>query len=170
MLTTTNYTPSDKEIADVALSLAVGTTPYGAVLATCEWLHSNLAYEPGTTKVSSSAIEAFKQRGGVCQDFAHIGIVMMRNLGIPVRYVSGYLHPQYDAPIGETVSGASHAWIEVWLDGWIPFDPTNGAPVEERHVTVAHGRDYGDVSPLRGVYHGGSLEDLQVSVDLTRLS
>ena len=89
----------------------------------------------------------------------------------PGAVPSGYLHPaEEDAPIGTTVAGESHAWFEAWLGAWMPYDPTNGAPVGSRHVVVAHGRDYGDVPPLKGVYHGGPAGDLDVKVELTRLA
>ena len=96
---------------------------------------------------------------------------MVRGLGIPARYTSGYLHPSdEDATIGEVTAGESHAWIEAWVGEWIALDPTSGDDVGSRHVVVAHGRDYGDVPPLKGVYHGGNAEALDVSVELTRLA
>ncbi len=90
---------------------------------------------------------------------------------MPCRYTSGYLHPSDDeAASGTTTAGESHAWIEAWLGEWLAFDPTSGSPVGPRHVVVAHGRDYGDVPPLKGVYHGGGAEALDVTVELTRLA
>jgi transglutaminase-like putative cysteine protease len=83
--------------------------------------------------------------------------------------VSGYLHPVPDADIGQEVTGESHAWVEVWLGSWWPYDPTNRTRVGERHVVVARGREYGDVPPLRGVYRGAGSQALGVQVDLTRL-
>jgi transglutaminase-like putative cysteine protease len=91
-------------------------------------------------------------------------------MGIPSRYVSGYLHPRSDATIGETVAGESHAWIEWWAGNWSRFDPTNGIPVGEQHVVVARGRDYADVPPLKGIYSGGAAGDLEVTVELTRMA
>jgi transglutaminase-like putative cysteine protease len=99
-----------------------------------------------------------------------VGIVLLRSLGIPARYVSGYLHPNADAAIGDRAIGQGHAWLEYWLGAWYPTDLTHGEEVGDRHVLVARGRDYADVSPFRGVYQGGRLETLDVTVDLIRLS
>jgi transglutaminase-like putative cysteine protease len=95
---------------------------------------------------------------------------MLRSIGIPSRYVSGYLHTKPDAGIGETVRGESHAWIAAWTGGWWGFDPTNDVEVGPRHIWVAIGRDYGDVSPLKGTYSGGNATAIEVSVDVTRLA
>ena len=166
-LTATTYAPFDEELAAIAHELQRGLAPCDVPEAVGEWLRSAIRYEPGTTGVSTAAVEAWRQGSGVCQDFAHLGLVLLRQLGIPARYTSGYLHPLPDAH-DETVRGASHAWIEAWIGRWSPFDPTNGEPVGDRHVVVAHGRDYADVAPLLGVYRGGGLDRLEVSVELTR--
>jgi transglutaminase-like putative cysteine protease len=129
-----------------------------------------MEYEKGSTTVTTTAPEALRAGSGVCQDFAHLGLALVRSLGVPARYTSGYLHPSDDAVIGEKTAGESHAWIEAWLGEWTPFDPTSGEAVGPRHVVVAHGRDYGDVPPLKGVYHGGAADALDVSVELTRLA
>jgi transglutaminase-like putative cysteine protease len=110
----------------------------------------------------------------VCQDFAHLTLAMLRAVGIPARYVSGYVHPSADAEIDVTVAGQSHAWLEAWLDGWRAVDPTSAQEVGVRHVLVARGRDYADVAPLRGLYHGGTSssgasQSVAVSVDITRV-
>ena len=170
LLVPTGYAPLDDDLADHARALGGHDAPAAAVEETCSWIRAAMRYEPGTTHVSTSGLEAWRQGSGVCQDFAHLALVLLRHLGIPARYTSGYLHPMADAPIGETVNGASHAWVEAWLGRWQPVDPTNGDPVGERHVTVARGRDYSDVSPLHGLYHGGALESLEVTVELTRLA
>jgi transglutaminase-like putative cysteine protease len=95
---------------------------------------------------------------------------MLRAVGLPARYVSGYLHPTPDAALGETVTGESHAWVEVWLGGWWAYEPTNGVLAGDRHVIVARGRDDGgDVTPLKGVYPGGGPQSLGVVVEVTRL-
>jgi transglutaminase-like putative cysteine protease len=91
-------------------------------------------------------------------------------MGIPARYVSGYLHPDEDARTGDVVSAESHAWVEAWLGDWAAFDPTNGAPVGHRHVVVARGREYSDVAPTRGVYTGAAAVGQDVTVEVTRLS
>ena len=118
----------------------------------------------------STAIEAFAAGRGVCQDFAHLALSMLRASGIPARYVSGYLHPDVHAEPGRTAVGQSHAWVEYWAGSWLPLDPTSGAEVAERHVVVARGRDYTDVPPLKGIYHGPPEAEMEVTVEVTRLS
>jgi transglutaminase-like putative cysteine protease len=145
-------------------------TEPAAARAVCEYLHSLVDYVPGVTSVHSGADEVWATRKGVCQDFAHLTLGALRSLGIPARYVSGYLHPKPDADLGETVEGQSHAWVEWWAGGWAPFDPTQASGVGEDHVVVARGRDYGDVSPLKGVYAGAAACELFVSVEVTRLA
>lgn len=99
------------------------------------------------------------------------GIVsLMRTAGLPARYVSGYLHPDPKASPGTTATGQSHAWVEYWAGSWTPLDPTSGAPVGERHVVVARGRDYADVPPLKGIYHGPPETVMNVTVNVTRLA
>ena len=95
----------------------------------------------------------------------------LRAVGLPARYVSGYLHPGgAEAAVGVTAIGESHAWVEVWLGSWWPWDVTGMVPVGERHVVVARGREYGDVPPLKGVYSGGGSQSLGVEVEVTRLA
>lgn len=106
----------------------------------------------------------------MCQDFTHVALGLLRARGIPARYVSGYLHPSSKAEPGQSVAGQSHAWIEAWVGDWMPFDPTNGSPVGERHVVVGRARDYADLPPLNGIFHGGPAKSLGVSVELTRLA
>jgi transglutaminase-like putative cysteine protease len=118
--------------------------------------------------VSTSAAEALAARRGVCQDFAHVFLARVRALGIPARYVSGYLHSAQDPTIGGTEKGESHAWAEAWMGDWVPVDPTSGEIPGLRHVLVARGRDYRDVAPLRGIYSGGAAHALDVEVELTR--
>jgi len=168
-LTPTIATPLDESLGAIAAELAKGILPYMAAEAVVAWVRSVMRYEPGTTGVSTSAVEAWIQGSGVCQDFAHLSLVLLRYLGIPARYISGYLHPQPGADT-KTVLGASHAWVEAWLGRWMPLDPTNEERVGERHIVVARGRDYSDVPPFLGVYHGGSLEQLEVIVELTRVA
>jgi transglutaminase-like putative cysteine protease len=137
-------------------------------VARVEWVRGRLRYEQGATTVSSSAADALAEGRGVCQDFAHLALALLRSAGIPARYVSGYLYPNEDGGAGE-VQGQSHAWIEAWVGDWAPFDPTSGTTPGERHVVVARGRDYADVAPLKGIYHGGPSDALHVVVALTRL-
>jgi transglutaminase-like putative cysteine protease len=169
-LAPTRYTTGDSDLAEVAESFGECRTPTEAVDAVGERVRKAMRYEIGSTRVSTSALEAWAQGRGVCQDFAHVGIVLLRDLGIPARYVSGYLHPHADATVGERAEGQGHAWIEYWLGAWYPTDLTHGEPVEHRHVTVARGRDYADVAPFRGLYQGGALAGLDVSVGLIRLN
>jgi transglutaminase-like putative cysteine protease len=169
-LDSTAYSPLDQEMRAVAEPFADAPTPRAAVEGIVAWLGGTMEYQKGSTTVATTAPEALRAGRGVCQDFAHVGLAMIRSLGIPGRYTSGYLHPSDDAPIGVAVSGDSHAWIEAWLGSWAPYDPTSGVPVETRHVVIAHGRDYADVPPLKGVYHGGPSEALDVHVELTRLA
>lgn len=170
LLATTAYTPSDERLCEVARELAAKSpTPSAAALQACTWVRDQLAYQPGSTSVSSSGLEALDHGAGVCQDFAHLSLGLLRTMGIPARYVSGYLHPFPDADVGQTINGQSHAWVEWWDGDWRPFDPTNGVPAGERHVVVGRGRDYADVTPLKGLFKGGPAESLGVEVELTRL-
>ncbi|GIT81585.1 hypothetical protein LLS1_32540 [Leifsonia sp. LS1] len=127
-----------------------------------------MEYVSGVTGVRTTAAEAWDARSGVCQDIAHVAIGALRSAGIPARYVSGYLHPKAEAAIGETVTGESHAWVEWFCGTWHGYDPTNGIEIGDRHVRVGHGRDYTDVTPLRGVYAGTGTSELFVSVSITR--
>jgi transglutaminase-like putative cysteine protease len=166
----TGYVPKHRELAAVARSLRTGRTPQETVLAVSQWVHGTLKYQRGTTGVHSSAIDAWQAGEGVCQDYAHLTLAMLRAVGVPARYVSGYLHTEPDAAVGETVVGESHAWVEAWTGDWWGFDPTNAIPIGHRHVWVATGRDYGDVSPLKGIYSGGAATAIEVTVDMTRLA
>ncbi len=145
-------------------------TPKAAADEICGIVRSQMRYDTGITGVHSRAEEAWSERGGVCQDFAHITIGALRTLGLPSRYVSGYLVPTRDSEVGETSVGESHAWIEYWDDGWVALDPTNGSPVGADHIVVARGRDYDDVPPFKGLYSGKATAALEVSVSITRLA
>jgi len=132
-----------------------------------EWntqMYEFFEYAPNTTKVDSPIDEALESRQGVCQDFAHIMIALVRQLKIPCRYVSGYLFHE-DAK-DRSPAGATHAWVEAYLGelGWVAFDPTNNLPGCERHIRVALGRDYADVPPTRGVHKGEAGSELSVMV------
>jgi transglutaminase-like putative cysteine protease len=143
----------------------------GFVLAAADIVHATFRYEKGATHVHSSILDAISTCAGVCQDFAHILLAIVRMRGIPGRYVSGYLVPRRTAEPGasveEVIGGqASHAWMEVFIPraGWFGLDPTLGRPVGLQHVRVAYGRDYGDVAPVRGVYKGHAGQRLAVDV------
>jgi transglutaminase-like putative cysteine protease len=170
LLADTPRTTVDETLRGRASQLAAGAAPRDAARAICDWVQETVAYVPGSTGVQTGAQEAWELRKGVCQDIAHLTAALLRAAGIPARYVSGYLHPRPEAEIGETVAGQSHAWVEWWCGGWEGYDPTNGVPTGERHVVVARGRDYQDVTPLKGVYHGATSSTLGVTVEVTRLS
>lgn len=170
ILAVTSLTAIDDELAGVAVDLASGLSPGQAAHAVAAWVQTNVEYVPGSTGVRTSAQEAWSLRKGVCQDIAHLTLGMLRSLGIPARYVSGYLYPRASGEVGDTIAGQSHAWVEWWVGDWTGFDPTNGVPAGLRHVIVARGRDYSDVTPLKGVYHGGPSTGLGVTVEITRLA
>lgn len=174
-LTSSDYvTCEDQRLIDAARGLnddlSESVTPASVVEAACEWTRANLVYEPGATDVRTTASGALDVGRGVCQDFVHVAIALLRACGIPARYASGYLHPNEDAELGDVVSGQSHAWLEAWLGDWYPVDPTSGADVGERHVLVARGRDYGDVTPLKGVFHGPPDLSVDVHVAIARVA
>jgi transglutaminase-like putative cysteine protease len=133
-------------------------------------VRSQVSYMAGATGVRTNAQEAWDQGQGVCQDMAHLTVALLREAGLPARYVSGYLHADPSAEPGQTAVGESHAWVEYWAGSWLPCDPTSGAPVAERHVVVARGRDYLDIPPLKGIYHGAPTSALDVTVEVTRLA
>jgi transglutaminase-like putative cysteine protease len=170
LLAPTPYTAQDEELAAQGRQFAAEhDNPADAVLAAMRWVHESLTYQPGVTGVHTSAAQSWQARLGVCQDFAHVALVVIRAMGVPARYVSGYLHTQKDAAIGDQVAGESHAWVEAWTGDWWGFDPTNNQEIGHRHIGVARGRDYADVAPLRGVHSGGGKATLDVEVSLTRL-
>ena len=170
VLVPTAYTPFSKRIERTARSLAKAHDPHEAVLATAKWVHNELRYVPGTTGVHSSGLDALAESNGVCQDFAHLTLMLLRSMGIPARYVSGYLHPNPDAATGEAVEGESHAWIQAWTGGGWNYDPTNDAEINEQYISVGFGRSYADVTPLKGIYLGRDSSDLDVVVEMTRLA
>ena len=132
-------------------------------------LHDEMTYAPGETSVSTSLMEVLEKRRGVCQDYAHLMIACLRSRGLAARYVSGYLRTVPAAGDKALVGAdASHAWVAVYcpLAGWVEFDPTNGVRADTDHITLAWGRDFSDVSPLRGVIVGGGQHQLSVSVSV----
>lgn len=170
VLSPTRYTPVSKRIDRVARHLAKGRDPHQAVLSAVEWVRNEMQYVPGTTGVHSSGLDALREGKGVCQDFAHLSLILLRAMGIPSRYVSGYLHPRHDAVIGEAVRGESHAWIQAWTGSWWDYDPTNDTEINEQYVSVGTGRSYADVTPLKGIYLGRGSSELDVVVEMTRLA
>jgi transglutaminase-like putative cysteine protease len=133
-------------------------------------IHRDFRYAPGTTNISTSVLEAFAARRGVCQDFAHIMLACLRSRGLAARYVSGYLRtiPPPGSDASFVGADASHAWVSVFCPpfGWIDLDPTNDVRVGTDHIVIAWGRDFGDVSPLRGVIVGGGRHRLSVRVSV----
>jgi transglutaminase-like putative cysteine protease len=170
VLRPTEYTPVSERVAAVGRRITKNHEPREAVVAAARWARGELDYIPGTTGVHSSGLDALEQGKGVCQDFAHLSLMVLRSMGIPARYVSGYLHPKRHAVVGKTVDGRSHAWIQAWTGGWWNYDPTNNTDITEQYISVGVGRDYSDVSPLKGVYSGEGATDLDVVVEVTRLA
>jgi transglutaminase-like putative cysteine protease len=155
-----------------APSFPAGRPLLEAVADLTRRIHADLAYDQEATVVSTPVDEVLRNRRGVCQDFAHLGIACLRAMGLAARYVSGYLATD-PAPGKPRLVGAdaSHAWVAAYCppSGWVAFDPTNNVIPDEKHITLAWGRDFGDVTPMRGVIVGGSRHDLRVSVDVARV-
>ena len=167
----TDRTSIAPALAEAAESHAVDAgDPHGAADAISAWVHGTMAYVPGATGVHTNAQESWDQKSGVCQDFSHLAIAMLRTAGIPARYVSGYLFPDPDAAPGTEAEGQSHAWVEYWAGAWFGLDATNLTVPGPRHVVVGRGRDYGDVLPHKGIYHGVPDSTLEVSVRFTRVA
>ncbi len=150
-------------------SFPTGRPLLEAITALNTRIHREFTFDARATSVSTPVEEVFAHRRGVCQDFAHLMLAALRTLGLPARYVSGYLETL--PPPGRTRlvgADASHAWVSVWCPGagWVDFDPTNDVLAGLRHITVAWGRDFGDISPVRGVLVGSGHHSLRVSVDV----
>lgn len=165
--------PHDRLAAYARPSFAAGRPVLEAAAELSSRIHGDFAFDPVATDVATPVLEAFEKRRGVCQDFAHIMIGCLRSLGLPARYVSGYIEtippPGQEKLVG---ADASHAWISLYCGealGWIDLDPTNNLLPGDRHVTIAWGRDFLDVSPLRGVTWAAGEQWLLVGVDVTRL-
>ncbi len=162
-----------RELADYARESFTDDTPLlaGARDLTRR-IFEDFKFDPKATTVATPLEEVWKNRRGVCQDFAHLGIACLRSLGLPTRYVSGYLRTR--PPEGQprlVGADASHAWFSVFSPGtgWVDFDPTNNVQPAEEHIVVACGRDYGDVSPVAGILTGGGAHEVKVSVDVEPL-
>jgi transglutaminase-like putative cysteine protease len=138
-------------------------TPYAAATSLAAFVFDNFEYKKGITNVETKVDEIWKLKAGVCQDFAHILLVMLRLINIPARYVSGYICPKNHELRGE---GATHAWVEAYIPfyGWLGLDPTNNCIVSDRHVRLAIGRSFDDCTPVKGTYKGSSEHQLEVSV------
>ncbi len=161
------------ELADYALkSFPPGTPVLAGAKDLTKRIYSDFKYDPKATTVATPLEEVLKSRRGVCQDFAHLGIACLRSLRLPARYVSGYLRTR--PPLGQprlVGADASHAWFAIYSPGagWVDFDPTNNLQPAEEHITVAYGRDFGDVSPVAGILTGGGQHIVKAAVDVTEL-
>jgi len=163
----TTVTP---DVAATVVDAVRDADPAQAATEIAARVRAQVSYMAGATGVRTNAQEAWDQGQGVCQDMAHLTVALLREAGLPARYVSGYLHADPSAEPGQTAVGESHAWVEYWAGSWLPCDPTSGAPVRERHIVVARGRDYTDIPPLKGIYHGAPTSSLDVTVEVTRLA
>jgi transglutaminase-like putative cysteine protease len=140
-----------------------------SAVAIMRFIHTNFTYMPQATTVNTHMLEVVQERRGVCQDFTHVMLGLCRAIKIPARYVSGYL---YNGADGHLLGAqASHAWCEVFLPdlGWRALDPTNNQQADERYVRVAVGRDYADITPIKGHYRGTENKTMQVQVNVTAL-
>ena len=166
----TRRTTMDDDVVAAVAGRVAGADPAEAAAEIITWVREKVSYVAGSTGVQTSAQEAWDAGQGVCQDLAHLSVALLRAAGLPARYVSGYLHPDPRAEPGAAVAGQSHAWAEYWTGDWVACDPTNLAPVGERHVVIGRGRDYADVSPLKGIYSGAPSVAMEVKVEITRLA
>ncbi|MCY4257170.1 MAG: transglutaminase family protein [bacterium] len=171
----TPHTNYDSALAQEAQTLASDAKDVrSTVEAVWEFAGSRLSYQPNSTKIGDCITEIAAKKAGVCQDFAHLGVALCRSLGIPARYVSGYLFSSNDrtgSVSGDFVRVQTHAWFEAAIPGagWLPLDPTNQLTVGHQHVKIGHGRDYDDVPPLRGVYSGPATPEVEASVEIRRM-
>lgn len=144
--------------------------PVDAVRRIVDRIRDRVAYAPGSTQVNTRAAAVWEARAGVCQDLVHLGLGALRSVGIPARYVSGYVMPATNPVVGEPRTGESHAWLQYWDGAWVGLDPTNDVVPGDFHVELGVGRDYFDVPPLKGVYSGSESSDLFVEVEMTVLA
>jgi transglutaminase-like putative cysteine protease len=166
----------DNGVVDELVGLSRAATPAATLTAVAELIPERFQYRPGVTYVGSTVEDLLEAGAGVCQDFAHLALVLLRRHGLAARYVSGYLFAP--SPGGEAADSAevdTHAWVEALIpapDGgepvWVAADPTNRGLAGERHVKIGHGRHYSDVPPIKGVFRGGAAAELDASVRMTR--
>ncbi|MBA3021581.1 transglutaminase family protein [Propionicimonas sp.] len=171
MLTIVDHVDPGSEMRRWALDAArQADCPADAVTAIIGRIRDRVAYVPGSTEVSTRASAVWDRRAGVCQDLVHLGLGALRTVGIPARYVSGYVMPSATPVVGEGQTAESHAWLQYWDGAWVGVDPTNDSAPGDFHVEVGVGRDYFDVPPLKGVYAGSQASDLFVEVEITVLA
>jgi len=163
-------TPNEDIAAYCAVTFRPGRPIMAGLIELNQRIFNDMNYRSGVTTTQTTAIQVIRSRSGVCQDYAHLMIACLRSLGLPARYVSGYLRTwPVDGKPKHRGADQSHAWASAWTGpqgGWVDFDPTNNLVVSDEHVTLAWGRDFQDVSPLRGIILGGGRHTLRVSVDL----
>jgi len=171
----TGHTAWSEQVSRAAEEAASSAdTVVSLVEQVSSYVHKSLEYRPGATQIGVSVNKVWDEKAGVCQDFAHLTVAMLRSLGVPARYVSGYFYAadpsSTESPVDEPITVQTHAWVEAALPGgeWVAIDPTNGADVGERHAAIGRGRDYDDVTPLRGVYSGRT--DAAVTVEVAMSS
>ncbi len=172
----TDDAPSHPGLAELLTIVDAAATPLAAVLLISELIPDRFEYRQGATYVDSRITDLLEAGAGVCQDFVHLALCMLRHRGIAARYVSGYLFAAGDEDSAESVEVDTHAWLEALLpvpgDGepvWVGADPTNRVLAGETHVKIGHGRHYADVPPIKGVYRGSASAKLDASVTMTRL-
>jgi transglutaminase-like putative cysteine protease len=166
----------DNVTIDELVGLSRAATPAATLRAVAELIPERFEYRPGVTYVGSTVEDLLEAGAGVCQDFAHLSLLLLRRHGIAARYVSGYLFaPPGEDDTADSAEVDTHAWIEALLpaqDGgepiWMPADPTNRILADERHVKIGHGRHYSDVPPIKGVYRGTTAAELEASVRMQR--
>lgn len=158
--------PSYDEMKNVVNSVInYSEKPLKNALVLSEYVYNNFIYQKGVTSIETPMQEVWKLKAGVCQDFAHILLIMLRMIGIPARYISGYVCPKADGVRGE---GATHAWVEAYIPfyGWLGLDPTNNCIVSDGHVRIALGRNFSDCTPVKGTYKGSGDHKLEVTVNI----
>ncbi len=168
----TDYTAESEELREYAAQFKINRDGlYALVRQISKSLFDDFTYDPYASNVHTTVQETLQLRRGVCQDYAHLMIAICRGVGIPARYVSGYHF------VGDLTGGnadfeqASHAWVEVYIpgSGWRGLDPTNNTEIGGRYVKIGHGRDYKDIVPVKGIYHGTFIHKMEVTVDVQRL-
>jgi transglutaminase-like putative cysteine protease len=163
---------SQELAAYAAESFGKGTPLFAGAADLTRRIFEDFKYDPKATTVATPLEEVWNKRRGVCQDFAHLGIACLRSIGLPARYVSGYLRTRPPAGQPRLVGAdASHAWFSIFCPGtgWVDFDPTNNLQPGEEHILIAYGRDFDDVSPVAGILTGGGEHEVKVSVDVEEI-
>jgi transglutaminase-like putative cysteine protease len=167
------HVPESMEIQRFALDcFPEDATLWSGCQALMKKIYTSIEFKPGFTTVNTPVESVLKSRKGVCQDFAHLMIACLRNMGLPARYISGYIEtlppPGKEKLVG---SDASHAWVSVYFPGigWVEFDPTNNLLPSNNHIVIAYGRDYFDVAPLKGIIFSSGKQTISVKVDVTRV-